>query len=179
MRGELAFEPALRERVGLLRGLPVAVVDRIIAERITLTPGGAALVRDHEGAGRLRGARLGRLHLFTGPVAAMIGFDEHRSNVLLAKGGELLGAVEEPILGKEAKLATLDRAARPLRPAARGDDGRRRRRERPRHAAGKPASASPIRAKPAVAAAAHARIDHGDLTALLYIQGYRREEFAG
>ena len=116
--------------------------------------------------------------MFTGPVSAMIGFDEHRSNVLLAKGGELLGAVEEPILGKEAKLATLielrARFGLPHEATMAVGDG-----ANDLAMLGEAGIGVAYRAKPAVAAAAHARIDHGDLTALLYIQGYRREEFAG
>ena len=108
----------------------------------------------------------------------MIGFDEHRSNVLLAKGGELLGAVEEPILGKEAKLATLielrARFGLPHEATMAVGDG-----ANDLAMLGEAGIGVAYRAKPAVAAAAHARIDHGDLTALLYIQGYRREEFAG
>ncbi len=178
MRGELAFEPALRERVGLLRGLPVAVIDRIIAERITLTPGGKALVQTMKAQGGYAALVSGGFTVFTGPVSAMIGFDEHRSNVLLAKGGELLGAVEEPILGKEAKLATLielrARFGLPHEATMAVGDG-----ANDLAMLGEAGIGVAYRAKPAVAAAAHARIDHGDLTALLYIQGYRREEFAG
>ena len=107
MRGELAFEPALRERVALLAGLDIGVVDRIVAERITLTSGGAALVRTMRRDGGYAALVSGGFTVFTGPISRMIGFDEHRSNVLVAQGAEAAGLVEEPILGKEAKLAAL------------------------------------------------------------------------
>jgi phosphoserine phosphatase len=178
MRGELAFEPALRERVALLRGLPVSVVDRIMAERITLTPGGRTLVATMRAHGGYTALVSGGFTLFTGPVAALIGFHEHRSNTLLVEGGELAGAVQEPILGKEAKLAALLELRErlglsPAQTLAVGDGAN------DLAMLGEAGLGVAYRAKPAVAAAAHARIDHADLTALLYAQGYRREEFAG
>ncbi|MEJ1161599.1 phosphoserine phosphatase SerB [Prosthecomicrobium sp. N25] len=178
MRGEIAFEPALRERVGLLAGLDAAVIDRLIAERITLTPGGRTLVMTMRAAGAYTALVSGGFTVFTGPVAAMIGFDENRANILLAEGGRLLGRVEEPILGADAKLATLRElaAARAIPPAetlAVGDGAN----DLPMlEAAGLGVA---YRAKPKVAARAAARIEHADLTALLYLQGYRREDFAG
>ena len=108
----------------------------------------------------------------------MIGFDENRGNTLVVEDGKLAGRVAEPILGREAKLATLDRIARPARPRGREDT----------LAAGDGANDLAMieaaglgvayHAKPKVADAAHARIDHGDLTALLYLQGYARADFA-
>ena len=176
MRGELPFEPALRERVALLGGLPVSVVDRIIAERITLTPGGTELVRTMRAKGAYTCLVSGGFTLFTGPIAARIGFHEHRSNLLIEENGTLAGRVEEPILGREAKLATL----RELRARFGLADSETL-------AVGDGANDLAMlaeaglgvayHAKPAVAAAAHARIDHGDLSALLYLQGYRRDEF--
>src|SRR6478609_5771627 len=107
MRGEIAFEPALRERVALLKGLPLSVVDDVIAKRITLTPGGRALVNTVRRDGAYTCLVSGGFTLFTGRIGAMIGFDENRGNTLLAENGKLAGMVAEPILGREAKLATL------------------------------------------------------------------------
>ncbi|HST94015.1 MAG TPA: HAD-IB family phosphatase, partial [Microvirga sp.] len=96
MRGEIAFEPALRERVALLKNLPVGVVDEIIESRITLTPGGRVLVRTMRANGAYTCLVSGGFTLFTGPVAARIGFDEHRSNHLIVENEALAGTVEEP-----------------------------------------------------------------------------------
>ena len=177
MRGEVAFEPALRERVALLGGLPVAVVDEVIAKRITLTPGGRALVATMRRNGSYTCLVSGGFTLFTSAIAAMIGFDENRGNTLEVRDGKLTGRVAEPILGREAKLATLialrDRLGlKPEDTLAAGDGANDLAMI---EAAGLGVA---YRAKPKVAEAAHARIDHGDLTALLYAQGYRREAFA-
>ncbi len=171
MRGEIAFEPALRERVALLKNLPVNVVDEIIEKRITLTPGGRALVRTMRANGGYACLVSGGFTLFTGPVAAKIGFDEHRSNHLILDGEKLAGEVEEPILGREAKLATLVelRARFGLSPhdtMAVGDGAN------DLAMLEEAGLGVAFHAKPAVAAAAHARIDHADLSALLYVQGY-------
>jgi phosphoserine phosphatase len=176
MRGEIAFEPALRERVALLKGLPLSVVDDVIAHRITLTPGGPALVNTMRRDGAHTCLVSGGFTLFTNRVAAMIGFDENRANTLLAAGGKLSGAVAEPILGREAKLATLVELRQRFGLAA-GDtlaigDGAND--LAMVEAAGLGVA---YHAKPKVAEAAQARIDHGDLTALLYAQGYARAEF--
>lgn len=176
MRGEIAFEPALRERVALLKGLPLAVVDEVIAERIRLTPGGRELV----GTMRANGAHTllvsGGFTLFTERVAAMIGFHAHRANILLADGESFAGLVEEPILGREAKLAALIemREALGLAPAdtlAVGDGAN------DLAMIGEAGLGVAYHAKPAVAASAQVRIDHGDLTALLYLQGYAASDF--
>lgn len=177
MRGEIAFEPALRERVALLKGLPVATIDEVIAKRITLTPGARTLVATMRANGARTCLVSGGFTLFTARVAAMIGFDEQRGNVLDVRDGKLTGDVAEPILGRAAKHATLielrDRLA--LKPAdtlAAGDGANDLAMI---EAAGLGVA---YHAKPKVAEAAHARIDHGDLTALLYLQGYVREDFA-
>ena len=107
MRGELPFEPALRERVALLAGLSAAIVPEIIETRITLTPGGRELVGTMRTNGAYTCLVSGGFTLFTGPLSETIGFHEHRSNTLLVEGGELVGRVEEPILGRAAKYATL------------------------------------------------------------------------
>ncbi len=177
MRGEIAFEPALRERVALLKGLPARVIDRVIAERIRLTPGGPTLVATMRAHGAYTCLVSGGFTAFTSRIAAMIGFEENHANTLLADaGGKLIGEVAEPVLGREAKLQTLN-ALRQRFGLACADT----------LAVGDGANDIPMikaaglgvafHAKPAVKDAAAARIDHGDLTALLYAQGYRREEF--
>jgi phosphoserine phosphatase len=176
MRGEIAFEPALRERVALLKGLPVAVVDEVIAKRLTLTPGGRELVATMRRNGGHTCLVSGGFTLFTHRVAALIGFDEDRGNTLIAENGNLAGRVAEPILGREAKLATLlelrDRLGLPPEATLAAGDGAND--LAMIEAAGLGVA---YRAKPKVAEAAHARIDHGDLTALLYLQGYARTDF--
>jgi phosphoserine phosphatase len=175
MRGEIAFEPALRERVALLKNLPIGVVDDIMEKRITLTPGGRALVRTIRRNGGYACLVSGGFTLFTGPVAARIGFDEHRSNHLIVDGERLAGLVEEPILGREAKLATLIELRTrfnlaPHETMAVGDGAN------DLAMLGEAGLGVAFHAKPAVAAAAHARLAHADLSALLYVQGYRAEE---
>jgi phosphoserine phosphatase len=177
MRGEIAFEPALRERVALLRGLPLKVVEEVIEQRITLTPGSQTLVATMRRHGGYSCLVSGGFTLFTGPVAKMIGFDEHRGNTLIVDGNEFSGRVAEPILGREAKLATLielrQRLGLPPHETLAAGDGAND--LAMIEAAGLGVA---YHAKPKVAEAAHARIDHGDLTALLYLQGYTRAEFA-
>ena len=177
MRGEIEFEPALRERVALLRGLPVSVVGDVIAERIRLTTGGPELVRTMKAHGAYAALVSGGFTLFTGPVAAMIGFDENRANILEIEGERLAGRVAEPILGREAKLSALMELSRRFslsrhETMAIGDGANDLAMIR---AAGLGVA---YHAKPKVAAEAAARIDHNDLTALLFVQGYRRSEFA-
>jgi phosphoserine phosphatase len=176
MRGEIAFEPALRERVALLKDLPVSVVDEVLKQRITLTPGGHELVATMRAHGGYTCLISGGFTLFTNAVAAMIGFQENRANELRVADGKLTGEVAEPILGRAAKLATLvelresfdlDNLDTIVVGDGANDLGMI-------EAAGLGVA---YHAKPAVAAAAAARIDHGDLTALLYAQGYRRDEF--
>jgi phosphoserine phosphatase len=176
MKGEIEFEPALRERVALLKGLPVGVIDEVLASRITLTPGGRELVATLRAHGAYTCLVSGGFTLFTAKVADMIGFQENRANELLVEDGKLTGQVAEPILGRAAKLATLT----DLREAFDLDtidtlvvgDGANDLMMIQSAGLG-----IAYHAKPAVAAAAGARIDHGDLTALLYAQGYRRDEF--
>ena len=106
-RGEIAFEPALRERVALLKGLPVGVIDEVLKTRISLTPGGRELVATMRAHGAYTCLISGGFTLFTNAVAAMIGFQENRANELKVEDGKLSGQVAEPILGRAAKLATL------------------------------------------------------------------------
>ena len=175
MRGELEFEPALRERVGLLKGIALGVVDEIIAKSITLTPGGSALVRTMRANGGYTALVSGGFTVFTGPISRTIGFDEHRSNTLLSEGALLSGVVAEPILGKQAKLDALielrTRFGLPDEATLAVGDG-----ANDLAMLGEAGLGVAYRAKPAVAAAADARLDHADLTALLYAQGYRGDE---
>jgi phosphoserine phosphatase len=175
MRGEIAFEPALRERVALLAGLDAEVVGRILEERITLTPGGRALVATMRANGGYTALVSGGFTLFTGPVAARIGFDEHRGNTLFVADGRFTGHVADPILGREAKLDTLrelrDRLGLHRAETMAVGDGANDLAMLQDAGLG-----VAFRAKPAVAAAAHARLDHADLTALLYAQGYEERE---
>jgi phosphoserine phosphatase len=176
MRGEIEFESALRERVALLKGLSLTVVDEVLAKRITLTPGGRELVATMRAHGAFTCLISGGFTLFTNAVARMIGFQENRGNELLAEDGKLSGKVAEPILGRAAKLATLVE----LREAFDLDDLDTLVVGDGANDLGMIQSAGlgvAYHAKPALAAAAHARIDYGDLTALLYAQGYRRDEF--
>lgn len=176
MRGEIAFEPALRERVALLKGLPVTVIDDVIAERITLMPGARTLVSTMRKHGAYTCLVSGGFTHFTKVVAGMIGFDEQHANTLLVEHGKLAGLVAEPILGREAKLERLLALTcdvhLPLEKTLAVGDGANDLAMIERAGLG-----VAYHAKPAVAAAAAARIDHNDLTALLYLQGYRRDEF--
>ncbi|WP_242223678.1 phosphoserine phosphatase SerB [Shinella zoogloeoides] len=176
MNGEIAFEPALRERVALLKGLPVSVVDDVIARRITLTPGGMELIATMKAKGYYTALVSGGFTVFTSRIAATLGFDENRANILLDADGKLTGDVAEPILGKQAKVdALLEISERlglsPDEAMAVGDGANDL---GMLHASG---AGVALHAKPAVAAEAKIRIDHGDLTALLYLQGYRKSDF--
>lgn len=176
MRGEIEFEPALRERVALLKDLDIKVIDEVLKTRITLTPGGRDLVATMRANGAYTCLVSGGFTLFTSAVAAMVGFQENRANELLVADGKLTGQVQKPILGRAAKLATLV----DLKEAFDIDDidtlvvGDGANDLAMIERAGMGVA---YHAKPAVAAAAHARIDFGDLTALLYMQGYKRSEF--
>ena len=176
MRGEIEFEPALRERVALLRGLPLDVIEDVLESRIELNPGAHALARTM----RARGARVvivsGGFRQFTSAVAALIGADEDRANTLETVDGKLTGNVVEPILGREAKREALIAVAAAIgapldRTLAVGDGANDL---AMLSAAGLGVA---YRAKRQVAAAADARIDHADLTALLYAQGIQRKDF--
>ncbi len=176
MRGEIAFEPALEERVALLAGLSANVVDEVIAKRITVTPGARALVHTMRADGAHTCLVSGGFTLFTGPIAALIGFAENRGNRLeIDRDGRFTGRVTRPILGRDAKLATLVELRERLDLAA-GEtlvvgDG-----ANDLLMISQAGLGVAYHAKPMVAAAAAARIDHCDLTALLYAQGYRGSE---
>lgn len=176
MNGEIEFEAALRERVALLAGLPEAVIARVIADRITMMPGGAVLVATMKAQGGHAVLVSGGFTSFTGPVAARLGFDEHRANTLVVDRGVLTGQVAEPILGRAAKVQALQEIAARLglTPAdvlAVGDGAN------DLGMLGLAGTGVALHAKPSVAAQCDIRINHGDLTALLYLQGYAREEF--
>jgi phosphoserine phosphatase len=176
MNGELDFEGALRERVGLLKGLPEAVIGQVLRDRITLMPGGRVLVATMKAQGAFAALVSGGFTAFTRAVAAQLGFDENRANTLHVADGKLAGTVADPILGKEAKLQALNEiAARlgitPAEALAVGDGAN----DLPMlQAAG---TGVALHAKPRVQAECEVRVNHGDLTALLYLQGYGREEF--
>jgi phosphoserine phosphatase len=176
MRGEIAFEPALRERVALLKGLPANVIDDVIERRITLTPGGRDLVRTMRANGGYTALVSGGFTLFTARIGTMIGFHENRANLLEVEDGKFSGTVREPILGREAKRDTLLElqarfALSTAETMAVGDGAN--------DLAMLDAAGLGIafHAKPKVAEAASARIEHADLSALLYAQGYARADF--
>ncbi|MER9893648.1 phosphoserine phosphatase SerB [Mesorhizobium sp. M0119] len=176
MNGEIAFEPALRERVALLKGLDAAIIDRIIDNRLTLASGGRTLVRTMAANGAWTALISGGFDIFTTRIAALLGFHENRANRLIEQDRRFTGLVAEPILGRAAKAeALIEISARlgltPADAIAVGDGANDLDMIR---LAGIGVA---LHAKPAVAAEAKIRIDHGDLTALLYLQGYRWEEF--
>ena len=177
MNGELDFEGALKERVALLEGLQASVIAKVLAERITLMPGGRSLVatmKAHDGHAALVS---GGFTAFTQAVSQMLGFDEHRANTLLIENDMLTGKVGMPILGKQAKVDALEQIT-----------GRLGISEADVIAVGDGANdlgmlkraglGVALHAKPTVAAQCDVRINFGDLTSLLYVQGYTRDEFA-
>ena len=177
MNGELDFEGALRERVGLLKGLPEAVIARVLRDRITLMPGGRVLLATMKASGAHAALVSGGFTAFTSAVAGLLGFDENRANTLHIADGQLTGTVAEPILGKEAKLQALQEITARLRitptdAIAVGDGAN----DLPMLLAAGTGVA--LHAKPRVQAECDIRVNHGDLTALLYLQGYSRDEFA-
>jgi phosphoserine phosphatase len=175
MRGEIEFDAALKSRVALLKSLPVSVVEEVLAERITLSPGADILIKTMRKQRAVTALVSGGFTVFTGPLAAKIGFAIHRANVLEERNGQLAGSVREPILGKEAKRRTLlelSSSGIPLDLTMAVGDGANDLAMIETAGLG-----VAYRAKPAVAAAANARLDHADLTALLYAQGYRKEDF--
>ena len=178
MRGELVFEDALRERVGLLQGLPESVLQQVFDERIRLTPGARELVQTMRAAGATCVLVSGGFTFFTGRIAHKVGFDLDQANTLEIADGALTGRVGEPILGRDAKLEALRRlrSERELaceQTLALGDGANDL-------AMIKEAGLGvAFHAKPIVAAEAAARIDHGSLRAVLYLQGYRDAEIVG
>src|SRR6056297_2865249 len=176
MNGELDFEGALLERVALLKGLEAGVIDRVLAERITYMPGGRALVATMRANGGHCVLVSGGFTAFTAKVAADLGFHENRANSLLIENGMLTGDVAHPILGREAKIATLEEVTARLGISeadviAVGDGAN------DLGMLGRAGTGVALHAKPSVAAQCDVRVNHGDLSALLFVQGYRREEF--
>jgi phosphoserine phosphatase len=176
MNGELDFEAALKERVGLLKGLPEPVIERVYRDRITFMPGGKALVSTMRANGGYAALVSGGFTAFTGRVAQALGFDENRANTLLVEDGALTGTVAMPILGKAAKLQALEEISvrlgiTPEQAMAVGDGAN------DLAMLNRAGAGVALHAKPSVAAQCDIRINHGDLTALLYIQGYTREDF--
>jgi phosphoserine phosphatase len=176
MRGELEFEGALRERVGMLKGLALSALQQAYDERVKLNPGARTLVRTMAAHGARCVLVSGGFTFFTSRVAVAAGFHANRANTLIEAGDALTGQVGEPILGREAKLAALreEAAAQGLaldQALAIGDGANDLAMIK---AAGLGVA---YRAKPIVAAQADAKVDHADLTALLYFQGYRAEQF--
>jgi phosphoserine phosphatase len=176
MNGELDFEQALRERVALLRGLPEQVIADVIAHRITLMSGGPTLIATMRANGTYTALVSGGFTAFTAAIAAKLGFDENRANTLLIDNGHLTGHVADPILGRAAKVQALQEITTrlgltPDQAIAVGDGA---------NDLGMLTLAGAgvaLHAKPAVQAECNLRINHGDLTALLYLQGYAAEHF--
>ncbi|TCT08339.1 phosphoserine phosphatase [Tepidamorphus gemmatus] len=175
MRGEIAFEPALRERVALLGGIDLDQIRRVLEERITLTAGARTLVATMRSTGAYTALVSGGFTLFTEAIARRVGFDENRANELLLDGDRLSGLVREPILGRDAKREALAELVAKLgidaQAAIAVGDGAND--LAMLEAAGLGVA---FHAKPAVAKAADVRIDHSDLTALLFLQGYSDSE---
>lgn len=177
MNGELDFDGALIERVGLLKGLDQAVIGQVLAQRITLMPGGAALLATMRAQGAYAALVSGGFTAFTGHVADVLGFDENRANTLLIEDGKLTGDVARPILGREAKVQALNEiSARmglgPAQVMAVGDGAN------DLGMLGLAGTGVALHAKPSVAAECDIRVNFGDLSALLFIQGYARQDFA-
>ncbi|MEX0327429.1 MAG: phosphoserine phosphatase SerB [Ruegeria sp.] len=176
MNGELDFEGALIERVGLLKDLDVRVIGKVLDERITLMPGGKALLATMRANGAYAALVSGGFTAFTAKVAEKLGFDENRANTLLAEAGKLTGDVARPILGRQAKIEALEEVSNRLGIAeadviAVGDGAN------DLGMLGRAGTGVALHAKPSVAAKCDVRVNHGDLTALLYLQGYSRADF--
>lgn len=176
MNGELDFHGALRERVGLLAGLDAQVIDKVLAERISFMPGGHMLVATMKANGAHALLVSGGFTNFAAKVGAALGFDEYRANTLLIEDGRLTGTVAEPILGREAKVEALrevtERLGIGLGDALAVGDG-----ANDLGMLGLAGAGVALHAKPSVAAECELRVNHGDLTALLYLQGYTRNDF--
>jgi len=177
MRGELEFEGALRERVGMLKGLGVDALQRAYDERVRLNPGAETLVKTMARNGTRCVLVSGGFTFFTDRVAQLAGFHANRANTFIIESDKLVGQVGEPILGKQAKLTALTEEAAALNidikdSIAIGDGANDLAMI---EAAGLGVA---YRAKPLVAAQADCKVDYADLTAVLYFQGYRQSEFA-
>ena len=175
MRGEIPFEASLRERIALLRGVPETVLEKVYSERVRLNDGARALVQTMSEHGAVTALVSGGFTFFTSRIAKAAGFAIHQSNELVIENGALAGTVREPILGRDAKREALVRLARQhgidLQDTLAIGDG-----ANDLAMIGEAGLGVAYRAKPVVADAADARIDHSDLTAALYLQGFREAD---
>ena len=177
MRGELNFEGAVRERVGLMKGLPEGEIQAVIDNDLTFTTGGRALVQTMRAHGAYTALVSGGFVQFTNHVAQVLGFNDNRANELIIEDGVLVGTVREPILGRDAKVEAVKEYSKALSITpedviAVGDGA---------NDLGMLSLAGmgvALHAKPAVREAAEIRIDHAGLEALLYLQGYSAREFS-
>jgi phosphoserine phosphatase len=176
MNGELDFEQALRERVELLKGLPIGTIQQVYQNRITFMPGGEVLIATMRAHKAYAALVSGGFTDFTHPVAEHLGFDEHRANSLLQTDGVLTGEVGLPILGREAKIIALqDISANQglsVRDVLAVGDG-----ANDLGMLQLAGTGVALHAKPIVQEQVPVRVNHGDLTALLYLQGYAQSEF--
>lgn len=176
MNGELNFEDSLIERVGLLKGLDQAVITQVLDQRITLMPGGAVLLATMKAQGAYAALVSGGFTAFTAHVAGVLGFDENRANTVLVEDGKLTGDVARPILGRDAKVQALNEISTrlgldPAQVMAVGDGAN------DLGMLGLAGTGVALHAKPSVAAECDVRINFGDLSALLFIQGYAQADF--
>jgi len=176
MNGELDFDGAVRERVGLMQGLDAGMIDRVLAERITYMPGGDVLLATMKADGAYAALVSGGFTMFTAAVAEKLGFDENRANTLMVADGVLTGQVADPILGRDAKVSALEEITGRLGLTdddvlAVGDGAN------DLGMLGRAGMGVALHAKPVVAAECDVRINNGDLTALLYLQGYAKADF--
>ena len=176
MNGELDFDGAVRERVGLMQGLDAGMIDRVLAERITYMPGGDVLLATMKADGAYAALVSGGFTMFTAAVAEKLGFDENRANTLMVADGVLTGQVADPILGRDAKVSALEEITGRLGlidtdVLAVGDGAN------DLGMLGRAGMGVALHAKPVVAAECDVRINNGDLTALLYLQGYAKADF--
>ncbi|WP_147126452.1 phosphoserine phosphatase SerB [Shimia ponticola] len=176
MDGKLDFEEAMLERVGLIKGLPVVALQEVFDRQITFMPGGKTLVSTMRANKAYAALVSGGFTFFTERVGGAMGFDETRANVLIVDGDVLAGDVERPILGREAKVDALkDVTARlgvgPEHALAVGDGAN------DLGMLGLAGLGVALHAKPSVQEECPVRVNHGDLTALLYLQGYAKADF--